>query len=396
MSLPSTRTVIVLGAGVFGVTAALELKRRGWAVRLYDPGPVPHPHAASTDISKIIRADYGADGFYADLAEMAMDGWEEWSRSWSYQPFDATGFLILSSHPLEDGTFEAESMKSARTRGHAVRELRGGEDPHPFPKWKDSPYGFGYVHPRAGWSPSGRVMTTLSEQARAAGVEILEHRVARALESTPMGPRVILEDLRTSARLTDHADQVVVATGSWTPEVLPELSDRVRASGQVTVHFRVKDPSAWAPPHFLPWTADIARAGWYGFPALPDGRLKVANHGPGLPVMPGEPREAPEEPVERVRAFAATVFPELETAPVVERRLCVYTDTFDNDFLVAEHPDRTGVVVATGGSGHGFKFAPVLGGIIADVVESRPNPWAHRFAWRELGPSRTEPARFTG
>ena len=66
-------------------------------------------------------------------------------------------------------------------------------------------------------------------------------------------------------------------------------------------------------------------------------------------------------------------------APIVRRRLCLYCDTFDGDFWIDHDPERPGLVVAAGDSGHGFKFAPIIGGLIADVVEGRPNRWAERF-----------------
>ena len=74
----------------------------------------------------------------------------------------------------------------------------------------------------------------------------------------------------------------------------------------------------------------------------------------------------------------------------------MYCDTFDGDLWIDHDPDRPGLVVAAGGSGHGFKFAPVLGGIIADVVERQPNRWTGRFGWRRVGDIRTEEARHEG
>src|ERR1700737_2378513 len=71
---------LVVGAGIFGVTAAIELRKRGHAVRLVDPGPLPHPLAASTDISKVVRLEYGADEPYTALAERAIEGWRRWNR----------------------------------------------------------------------------------------------------------------------------------------------------------------------------------------------------------------------------------------------------------------------------------------------------------------------------
>ncbi len=79
-------SVIVVGAGVFGVTAAIELRRRGHTVELLDTGPVPRPAASSTDISKAVRTDYGSDGFYTDLASRALAGWHEWTSPVSNHP----------------------------------------------------------------------------------------------------------------------------------------------------------------------------------------------------------------------------------------------------------------------------------------------------------------------
>jgi hypothetical protein len=76
--------------------------------------------------------------------------------------------------------------------------------------------------------------------------------------------------------------------------------------------------------------------------------------------------------------------------------LCLYCDTWDGNFWIDRDPEREGLVVAAGGSGHAFKFAPLIGGIIADVVEGRPNRFAHRFAWRDKGRLATEDARFSG
>ena len=80
---------------------------------------------------------------------------------------------------------------------------------------------------------------------------------------------------------------------------------------------------------------------------------------------------------------------------MVGTRVCLYCDRFDGDLLVDRDPDREGLIVAAGGSGHGFKFAPELGAIVADAVEGRENRWAHRFRWRERGAARTEEARMT-
>ncbi len=121
--------------------------------------------------------------------------------------------------------------------------------------------------------------------------------------------------------------------------------------------------------------------------------MKVAHHGEGRRVDPGGELDVPSATVSAFREFLGRAIPGLADAPIAGSRVCVYCDTWDGDFWIDHDPDRPGLVVAAGGSGHGFKFAPVLGEITADVVEGRPNPWAHRFRWRRRGGRRTEHAR---
>jgi glycine/D-amino acid oxidase-like deaminating enzyme len=90
-----------------------------------------------------------------------------------------------------------------------------------------------------------------------------------------------------------------------------------------------------------------------------------------------------EADVEETREFLRGSLPALADAPVVATRQCWYGDAADGDFLIDRHPTRAGLFVAGGDSGHAFKFAPVMGGLLADVVEGKPNAWAARFRWRE-------------
>jgi glycine/D-amino acid oxidase-like deaminating enzyme len=233
------------------------------------------------------------------------------------------------------------------------------------------------------------VVARLAAEARDAGARLLEGRSFGALIEA--GSRVA--GIRTEDGGELPADVVVFAAGAWTPALLPELSDVMWTTGQPVVHFDAGPSTKWRAPQFPVWAADIARTGWYGFPALPDGTLKIGHHGAGRRVHPDADRLVLESEVGRFRAFLRDTFPELTAAPIRSTRLCLYCDTFDGDFWIDHHPERPGLVVAAGDSGHGFKFAPVLGRLIADVVERKPNAWAHRFRWRRRDREATEAAR---
>jgi len=114
----------------------------------------------------------------------------------------------------------------------------------------------------------------------------------------------------------------------------------------------------------------------------------------GFALLMATARRVTESELARVRAFARATFPGLADAPIAESRLCLYADTWDGDFYIDHDPERPGLFVATGGSGHAFKFAPILGRVAADTVEGTPNRYASHFAWRPRGHGKKEQARF--
>ena len=320
-----TRRAVIIGSGVFGTTAALELTRRGWRVILLEQGRAPHPKATSSDFNRIVRADYGADAFHTDLALEAIARWEAWNGEWPDPPFHRDGYLLLSRGGLEPGTYEGDSMRMLSERGVELETFTPAGLARRFPAWRGSDYAAAMLDRRAGWVEAARALATL---------------VAQALYLAP------------------------------------------------------EDPAPFTAPRFCPWADDIANSGWYGIGALPDGRVKVGHHGEGIAVDPGGPCEVPEAFLPSVRAFLAGPLPGLAPAPVASSRLCVYCDTRDGDFWIDHDPDRPGLLVASGGSGHGFKFAPVLGEIIADVAERRDNPWAGRYAWPSAAMRSSWPRRY--
>jgi glycine/D-amino acid oxidase-like deaminating enzyme len=371
-------TIVVVGGGLFGVTGALELQRRGWQVSLLDPGPLPRPEAASTDVSKIVRLDSRADELYTGLMEEALDRWVEWNRRWGESLYHEDGFLLMSREPMRAGGFEHDSFETLHRRGHRLERLDSSALAERHPAWAASAYPDGYYNPRGGWAESGRVVDRLLEEARREGVAVHEGTAFDCF---------LTEGSRVAGVLSTRGDrfpgdQVVVAAGAWTPYLLPRLAPIVKVVGQPVIHLRPEDSGSFRPPRFVPWGADVARTGWYGFPALWDGTVKVANHGAGREVHPDEPREVLPEEVECFREFLRGTFPVLADAPIAGTRLCLYGDTPDGNFLIDRDPDREGLVVAGGGSGHAFKFAPVLGGIVADAVEGGRDRFSGRFAWR--------------
>ena len=379
--------VLVAGAGVFGVTAAIELCKRGHAVVLVDPGPLPHPLAASTDISKVVRLEYGADEPYTALAERAIEGWRRWNRDLGTL-YHETGLLLLRRTPLAPGTLEHDSFELVSRRGHRPEMLDGTAVRTRFPAWNAELYRYGTYDPEGGFVESGKAIARLVSEARRLGVELREGvAFARLLDG---GKGVI-----SAAGETMPADQVVVALGAWTPHALPWLAAEFRSTGHPVFHLTPEDRRLFLPERFPVFCAEIQNTGYYGFPAHPEsGVVKIARHGAGRPMHPESPaRTVTEDETRQLREFLAATFPLLKDAPVVYTRICLYCDSSDGHFRIVRDPDHPAAVVASGDSGHAFKFAPVLGQLIADVVQGRPDPLQSRFAWKPgLRPTRWEEA----
>ncbi|MEY2531109.1 MAG: hypothetical protein QOI96_1194 [Verrucomicrobiota bacterium] len=395
--------IIIVGAGINGVTAAIELKKRGHKVTLVDPGPLPHPLAASTDISKAVRAAYGADEDYTALAERSIALWRDWNKTFGIELYHEVGFLCMRQRELRPGDFEYESVQLLKRRGHKIEHIDSAQLRERFPAWNAERYAEGFFDHEAGYAESGRVVATLLERAKSLGVELREGtRFAELDESNGRVNGIALQDRQWSRREPSDIDGraerpsererasqllagdiVVIAVGAWTPYLLPFTRKFFRATGHPVFHLQPRQPELFAPERFPIFGADISSTGFYGFPLSREGVVKVASHGLGREMSPESPeREVTTEEENNLREFLAGTFPVLADAPIVYTRRCFYCDTNDGHFWIAPDPERKGLIVAAGDSGHGFKFAPVLGEIIADTAEGKANPLSKKFRWR--------------
>ena len=374
---------IIVGAGINGVSAAIELRKRGHKVILVDPGPLPHPLAASTDISKAVRAAYGADADYTELAERSIELWRKWNTELGVELYHEIGFLFVRQRAMQPGDFEYESFKLLEKRGHKVERIDSAELRKRFPAWNAERYPDGFLDLEAGYAESGRVVATLVEKAKTLGVELREgSQFAELDQRNGRVKGIVLQD-RPASRQVLTGDIVVMAVGAWTPYLLPFTKKFFRATGHPVFHLKPRQPELFTPERFPIFGADISSTGFYGFPLNRDGVVKIANHGPGREMPPDSPkRDVSPEEEHKMREFLLGTFPALADAPIVFTRRCFYCDTHDGNFWIAPDPERAGLIIATGDCGHGFKFAPVLGEIIADAVEGKSNPLLGKFRWR--------------
>src|ERR1700694_4245571 len=203
--------IIVVGAGINGVTTAIELKKRGHDVVLVDPGPIPHPLAASTDISKAVRAAYGPDEEYTVLAERSSELWRKWNAELGSDLYHEVGFLFLRHQPMQPGDFEYDSLKILERHDHPVERIRPKQLRQRFPAWNADLYQDGFLDSQAGYAESGRVVAALLGRVESLGIEVRARTNVTALDETDNRVKGIV--LADGQRIV--GDVVVMAVGAW-------------------------------------------------------------------------------------------------------------------------------------------------------------------------------------
>ena len=356
--------VIVVGRGVFGLAASLGLARAGHdvvVVGIRDPG------ASSEDISRIIRNDY-PDAFHRDWATQALAGWAEWDPDGRRRLFHRTGLANLSVAPTPAEGFVGASRDGIPTA--IVLDAIGINDRLPFltPGW----FAGGYLNPASGWADASATLRFLERRCQLAGIGIVAEKAARVGDGWV--------GLADDGLL--RADRIVVAAGAWTTELLPQAP--LEASGQPVLYLRPSRPERFADTPV--WALDLPQTGFYGFPVTADGVVKVGHHGAGV-TRRLQVRTVGDATVGRFRAFFREAIPELAGARIERTRVCFYCDAPGGRFLIDRVPGHDRIVVAAGGSGHGFKFAPVIGDLITAVVTDTDHPRRSATAWRDPAPT---------
>jgi sarcosine oxidase len=247
---------------------------------------------------------------------------------------------------------------SAVEHGLPYEELSARQVRERFPAYAVPDEHEAILEPRAGFlEPEAAVEATLA-LAAAAGAELRFDEPVRELEGNA---------LRT-ARGTYVADRVVVAAGPWLPELVPGLAALFTAARQPLLWLDPQEPALFTPERFPVFVWEW-KPGWafYGFPDVGDG-FKVAVHHHGEATTPDtvDRRLRPDDE-EAIRELVRRFFPAGD-GELRESAVCLYTNTPDEHFVIDRLPDDERVLVASPCSGHGFKFAPAVGEILADLA----------------------------
>ncbi len=359
----STFDVIVLGLGGMGSATAYQLAKRGQRVLGLERFGPAHANGSSHGKSRIIRQAYFEDPAYVPLLLRAYELWEETEREAGEELLTITGGLMIG--PPTSRTIRG-SLRSAQQHGLYHEMLEAAEIRRRFPPLQPEPGVVALWERKAGFvRPEASVAAHL-RLAERYGAELHFDEPAVSWEARPGGVRV------STARGVYEAGRLVVSVGPWAPELLADLGLPLVVERNVLVWFEpIGGREPFLPDHFpiYIWEVDD-QAQFYGFPAQegPPGGVKVALFRAGIHCTPETiDRTIYPHEIEELRSMIAERIPSLNGA-LLDAATCMYTTAPDEHFVVGLHPQHDAVVIASPCSGHGYKFASVMGELLADLA----------------------------
>lgn len=366
--MSDTADVVVLGLGGMGTAAAWQLARRGVAVVGLEQFAVGHDRGSSHGQTRIIRQAYYEHPAYVPLVRRAYEGW--------YDLEVARGEHLLTSCPCltlaqPDNELVEGVRRSAAEHGLPIEELTPTEVERRYPAFDlaSCPDYLGIVEHTAGFLFVDRCVRAMAEEARHLGARLCENEPAVGWE--PSGTGVLV---RTPYRQIS-AGRLVITAGPWAAKLLGECGQPLTVMRQVSLWHEPTRPELFRRDRFPTFIAQSPAGYFYGIPAVDRRGVKVAQHygAPELPGPDGVEREVHDSDRVAVRAFLDRVLPAAGESRAAA--VCLYTLTPDRHFLIDRYPGLDNVAFATGFSGHGFKFAPAVGEVLADLALEGRTPW---------------------
>jgi sarcosine oxidase len=364
--------VAIIGLGGMGSAVAWQLARRGHRVIGVEKFGPAHSRGSSHGASRMVRQAYYEDPRYVPLLLRAYELWDELGHLAGRPSLVRTGGLMIGP---DRGAVVTGTVASAETWGLTHEVLGPDEVARRFPAFRLGTDDRAVFEPNAGFVDPEATVAAHLDLATATGATLEFDTVVQGWEQNGSG--VVIET--SSGTIT--ADHLVVCAGPWSsrvlhaPGALMPLDLPLSVERQVQHWFLPSDnPDRFALgrlPVYL-WEYDHG-AEFYGFPMLGDGRgAKVAFFHHGGPTSAVDPdhldRQVRATEAESLRAVLSGRLPDL-AGRWLSGAACMYTMTPDRHFVVGPVDGTEGrITVAAGFSGHGFKFVPVIGEVVADLA----------------------------
>ncbi|MGA7731428.1 MAG: N-methyl-L-tryptophan oxidase [Chloroflexia bacterium] len=354
--------VAVVGGGIMGMSAAYALLARGVKrVLILERHAVGHDRAASTDWSKAIRYEYADDELYARMVGRSIELWRALEARTGAGLYVNCGVTCWGRGDL-DLIHARRSYLTVSKMGIPIREVSPDELCRLYPQFARADISYATVNPEGGFLRSGDCVRATERLLRSLGGEIREASEVVGMHAGDGGVT-----LHLAGGDTVKAGRAVLTPGAWGAKLFPRLGLplKLTANRQQVVYMEgLGQEFAPGPfPVYLNLDHDF-----YGFPLDANGLLKTSLHMPG-PVIDPEEVQTPDPRFEAIILdFLRTYIPRAALGRLRMSRMCMYAMTPDEDFILDRFPGTSNVVLGAGFSGHGFKFGPLIGELLADLL----------------------------
>ena len=351
---------IVIGVGGMGSSTLYNLAKRGRRVLGLEQFDIPHAEGSSHGVNRIIRLAYYEHPSYVPLLRRAYELWSEIESVTGEQLLYKTG--SIDTAPSGHEVFEG-SLESCLLHDIPHRVLNHAQINEEFPGYQLPPGHMGLLQGDGGFVLSERSIVAYANAAMSTGAEIHAREVVSGWEPDQGGVRVFTD------RGEYTAERLVITAGAWTSGMVPILDDLAVPERQVLAWLQPIDGSLYTPEVFPVFNAYFDEGRYYGFPVFGIPGFKVGRYHHLEEVIDPDSaiKTVTVEDEAVLRSAVERYFPKAN-GTTMTLKTCMFTNTPDEHFIVDVLPGHSQVVVAAGFSGHGFKFASVIGEILSDLA----------------------------
>ncbi|MBZ9676740.1 NAD(P)/FAD-dependent oxidoreductase [Mesorhizobium sp. ES1-1] len=354
--------VIVVGAGIAGLSTAWSLVKAGHSVSIVEQGPIPNPLAASGDHHRIIRRAYPARSGYGRLITEAYEAWDEMWDDLGENHLDARGFLCVSREPGDEAEIYREGLEQGNFPFELVEPDAAVER---WPFLESGSFRYAYFSPEGGALHCRKIAAGLTKWLSANGANVYDHTKVTTIDAD--AGHIVLESGETM-----QADRIVVAAGAWVLKLFPELDGELKTYRTALAY--VEPPAdlkaTWeAAPVVLDVGGTVD-----GYVVPPSGGAGM-KFGSGLHKVPTSNADWNRDPVtgegEAIRNLFSPPIARIGEYGLTEVVTCAYTFTDDEKFMAHENGK---CLVVSACSGHGYKFGAAVGRRVAACVDDGDVP----------------------
>jgi sarcosine oxidase len=371
--------VIVAGTGAMGSAACWRLAQRGRRVLGLERFAIPNRMGSSHGVNRIIRLAYFEHPAYVPLLLRAYDLWRETERAAGTQLLHITRALDVGK---PDGRLVSGAIQSCRTHNLPHEVIDARETMRRFPAYRIPDDFVALVEPHGGFIACEAAVVAQANLARQAGADIHECEALCEWTPTTNGVRV------TTDRAVYEAERLILSTGAWISDHVTALRGRAVAERQVLGWFEPKTPELFTPENFPVSILESEDGSHpYQFPLwqVPGFKIGLYHHRKQRGEADALSRDPEHADEMLLRGVVERYFPQA-AGRTLDLQTCLFTNTRDEHFVIDVLPDTPQVIVASPCSGHGFKFASVIGDILADLAtDCRPEFDLDLFALSRAG-----------